>query len=92
MREVCLLSPLQCHLICLPFGQPGQKYRPFHRDSVKINDLLLTFAIKFLLQITRFQLSRGVTDDEKSLSVHPTTRSPFPHSSFKGGIGNVGIQ
>ena len=48
--------------------QPGQKYHPFHRDSVKINDLLLTFASKFLLQIARFQLSRGVMDDEKSLS------------------------
>merc|ERR1712117_546214 len=48
--------------------QPVQKHHPFHRDSVKINDLLLTFASKFLLQIARFQLSRGVMDDEKSLS------------------------
>ena len=56
-------------IVCTIGGdQPGQKYHPFHRDSVKINDLLLTFASKFLLQIARFQLSRGVTDDEKSLS------------------------
>ena len=49
-------------------GQPGQKYHPFRRDLVKIEYLLLTLASKSLLQITRFQLSRGVTDDEKSLS------------------------
>ena len=48
--------------------QPGQKYHPFHHDSVKRNNLLLTFASKFLLQIARFQPSRRVTDDERSLS------------------------
>ena len=56
-------------IVCTIGGdQPGQKYHPFHSDSVKINDLLLTLASKFLLQIARFQLRHIVTDGETSIS------------------------
>ena len=64
-----------------------QKYHPFHRDSVKINDLLLTFASKFLLQIARFQLSCGVTDGEKSITaakVRKQVGRPVVHLQLPG--------
>ena len=42
----------------------------FDRDSVKFNDLLLTLTSKFLQQIARFQLSRGVTDTKSRIAAH----------------------
>ena len=54
--------------IRIPYLQKCNFNCPFHRDSVKSKDLLLTFASKFLQQITRFKLSRGVTEGEKSIS------------------------
>ena len=53
--------------IRIPYLQKCNFNCPFHRDSVKSKDLLLTFASKFLQQIVRFQ-SRSVMASEKSIS------------------------
>ena len=54
---------------------------PFHRDSVKFNDLFLTSTSKFLQQITRFQLHRGVTDGKNNTAgLH---RRPSPCSKCR---------
>ena len=50
----------------MSYSQKCIFHPPFHRDSMKFTDLLLTSTSKFLQQIARFQLSRGVTDGKSN--------------------------